>query len=366
MSLVSAIGGSFPCYMGGLTSLLGTGFFVLDAADEKAAGIFHIPLTGTLEKIAFRTSNVVEGDTLKIRLESVNAGDFKPSGTLLVANAEGTQATPTANTTFWVALNSGAGVSVTAGTPAAVVIQWDDFAGEGGDGDVDILYTVGGTNPGIFPYAANFETGAGDWAAVLSSPNFGLQYSGGDIRPIPGGFPAVTTPIITFSNASDPDEIGNILQVPIPLTAYGASGIIDNDSDIEIKLYDTDGTTVLATALMNKNHRGTGNPRAFKAVLDTPVDLLKDVNYRITYKPTEAVNIRVAQINATDDGANKGLDGLEGRSLWHRTEKSNPGDVWTETDTSVVMLNVLFSQLDDGTGGAGGGLLMANKRGNKQ
>ena len=359
MSLVAVAPYILPGWFSLMANRAGTTSFRIDTELEEVAGLITFPEDGTLTKIGVLVATATEPDTFSLRLETMNQATGEPSGTLIIANAEGTF-TPIASTVIWVELNGGAGVSVSQGGEAVIRIQWNDWAGEGSNGDAAIFYVVA-VSQGDKPHVLT-RNAAGAWTAGTGSPNFALQYSGGNITPAMGTFPAVSEPQMTFNNTDNPNRIGNKFRVSVPMTISGIRGIIDLDGDTDVILYDSDETSILGTASFDKDVRVGTSFSLITAYFASDVDLTPSVDYRIVYVPQSATDIRITSYRAQDDGANKGLDGLHGGISWIKTSTNNPAGGWTDDDTDIITLGLIVTKNDDGTGGGGpvrrvGGLL---------
>jgi len=64
---------------------------IIDAAGEKVAFIFEAPKTGTIDRLLFRTLGVTSGATVDVRLETIDASNGHPSGTLWGTDTNGAQ-----------------------------------------------------------------------------------------------------------------------------------------------------------------------------------------------------------------------------------------------------------------------------------
>jgi hypothetical protein len=324
---------------------------VLDANGEYCCCVFRIPKTGTLKKIAFRTGTVTTADTITVRLEAVDVATGQPDGNLLVANANGEQAAPSANTTYWVALNGATGVSVTKGTVAAIKISLTFV-----DGNLQINYRLG-NNPRNFPYCGEYLGAA--WALKASLGNFGLEYDTG-IVPVIGMLPAVSITGVAFANNDDPERRGLVFQVPYTCTIHGIWVVADMDEGCNIVLYDTDQATPLETISTDKDIRGGTGAGLHIFELATDRTLTINTNYRISLEPTTNTDITLSYADLTDDGAVVAMAGFEGGTTWHYTTAADvPVNEasWAPTTTRRPLIGIMISQLDDGATAGGGAVV---------
>lgn len=316
---------------------------LLDAGDEKHGSIFRIPKTGTVSKIHWRTGTVTTGATVDVRLETIDAsGD--PSGTLHAANTNGAQVVADANdnATFTTALTAGA--SVTKGQERAVVIVNPTVS----PGNFNVSVFADNTNH--FPYTDLFTT---VWAKSSSSPVIALEYDDGSYVPIICCFPCALLPETLFNTTTTPDEIGIIFSLTVPVRASGVWLWTDLDSPGDVKLYDSDGSTVLASTSLDpaKDQAITSDLMFFH--FSSTISLLKNTNYRLTLLPTTTTSLRIQEFTVAAVAI---MDAFPGGQAIHRTHRTDAG-AWTETTTQRPFMGLIIDGLDDGVG-AGGGAAM--------
>jgi hypothetical protein len=336
-------------------SYVGAGFGqnrsrTLDAADEYVSQIFAIPKTGTLKKIGFRTGTVTTADTINVRLETVDATTGYPSGTLYLnesPGSSGSQAAPSSNTTYWVALNGTTGVSVTKGDIVAIKILLDYV-----DGVLDIVaHTYIGTH--AFPYVEDYYNsthtkGAGEQG------NFGLEYDG-EIVLCNGTYPAVYMNV-SSSWATNGYKKGLCFQVPFKCRISGVVYTTDADNDCEIILYDSDQATAVQTWSIDKDVRGATSGSIYKLYLTTPKTLTINTKYRLVVQPLGA-NITHHLIYTYPDSTISAMAGIEGGVNCYYTECNGTPEneaSWTDTVENRPLAGIIIDQLDDGvsTGGS--------------
>lgn len=316
----------------------------LDADGEMFGSICKIPKTGTLTKIAIRLSTVTTGDTLKISLQTVDATTGFPTGSLYVANASGTVVVGGGDdyVTKWVEINSGTGVSVSRGDVVAVVYEYDSYVAG------NLTLRVFGSGAQGFPYNAQ---NIGGWAMTNQQANIAFQYDDTTLETGPGVYGALFRFYKTYNNGDTPDRYGLRFKFPYAcrLSAFTIYG--DFDGDINVKLYDTDGTTVLETVSLDKDLRGYTATRLSKSPFANFHELLANAYYRVVVLPTTATDISLYGYDVTDDGAVKGLSALQYGTDFCLTEASgNPtveGD-WTQTDTQRPYILLGLDQIDLG------------------
>lgn len=316
--------------------------FLLDAASEKAAYIIQAPKTGNVSKVAWRTNVVTTGATLDIRLETLNAsGD--PSGTLFGTNTNGSHVLADTDDSKVNVTTLTAAAAVTKGDKLAVVIV-NPATGFGNfnvaafqDADAD------------FPYSDHFTTA---WAKAKASPCVGLEYSDGSYAVISNCYPIDSNPATVFNSGSAPDEIGIIFQLPVPVRVTGCWIWCDLDAAADVKLYNSDGSTVLLSRSLVGAEDAATTMGLMLFYFSSTATLAKATNYRLTLVPTTVTNVGLQEFTVNAAAV---MDAFSGGQAIHRTQRTDAG-AWTQTTTQRPFMGLILDGLDDGVG-AGGGLL---------
>lgn len=313
---------------------------LIDAASEKAAFIVQAPKTGTISKVLFRTGTVTTGATVDVRLETVSTTDGNPTGTLLGTDSNGSQviADTDDNTVFTTSLTTGP--SVTRGDIFAVVIVNPsvDF------GNMQIVGFQSGSaggaggRHGIFPYSDLFTTA---WTKSTILPVCAFEYSDGTYEEIKGVYPMATVAVTSFNSGSLPDEIGIIFQLPMTVTVYGAWILTGAGANATVKLYDSDGSTVLASYTIDSDLRGGTSGRCYFVTFSSNVTLTKDTNYRLTLVPDTTTSITLSRFTVNAAAV---MDAFPGGQNIYQTERTDAG-AWTNTTTERPLMGLLINQL---------------------
>jgi hypothetical protein len=241
---------------------------------------------------------------------------------------------------------------VSAGDLLCVVIEWVTWAA-GNDVDVQVVQSLQG---GDFAHGSHY---AQQYTASWQNPESGkvgmmaLKYNDGSYGALgPAMAPMGGASNLSFSSASSPDERGLKFRFPFPVTCSGAFAMVDADGDFDIVLYDSNGTSVLASQSFDKDVRGDASFGSAVARWDGQ-SLLKDTFYRVAIKPTTTTNIRVnpTLVQAPSAAA---LEAMDGGADIHYTHRVNAG-AWTDVTDDRAPLGVHLTAFDDGAGGAGGG-----------
>lgn len=344
MTYQTIYGLEIPKAMGGIPSLGNT---TIDADGEKTAFIFNAPVTDTLTKVGFFTKTVTTGGDLDIRIETVDSSGF-PTGTLWGTNTNVTQTINATDDNTWFEVTLTAGASLTAGDIFAVVITRSSgtFAGQ-------IHYSTGSEFDKLgFPTLSTYTT---SWASFTAAGIVAaLYFSTNGYYPMEGIHGVGSTNYLaTYNNTSTPDVIGNVINIPYAAKASGIWVVADFDGPAVIKLYDSDGVTVLAAVTNDDNTpvtaTGTLNYRLFTA----EVALSANTDYRIAVEPSSATNLSFyyreyasAAIRAQDTHGVRGF-------YTSAKDPTGTGD-WTDDTTRIAAVGLLISAIDFPTGGGGG------------
>lgn len=348
---------SWPWRPGQVKDLYGSN--TIDVANEKMGMEGYFPFDGTVTDVAFAVRTVGSDATVAydVRLESFSTTDGKPSGSLVVANANG-PFTPTsashANKIVSVAINGGTGVSVTRGRCVLVV-----SAGASGVGSCNLA-----SGSDQYPDANNtwWNNPSGTWSrASNQQAAWAVKYSGtGWVSPTSGATHIL--PIGTYSNtapgsSTNPKKYGAKLTVPFKCRVIGVSLRAGTDGDAKFQLLNS-GFTELASVTLDKDliSEMCQTPTSFvnpAALFTTPQTLAAgDVVY-ILAEPTSATVVRMQYFDLGTSPPSGILNAFPGGSAME-TGSLNDSNVWTAETTRRYVASLLIDQLDDGVGGGGG------------
>lgn len=344
----------FPTvFQSGATGALVFGTMLMDAAAEKAAYIFTIPKTGTLDTYEFRIGSVTNNpdNGLRISFQNLDAN----------GDPDGTQdqfrdiAGPfSANT--WIVpglitsdgTDTGTKRSVTVGDRIAVVIEFVSFVA--GD-SLQILSLQNFSNSaekldGQEFYCDQFLVAWGKTAGDI--PNGALKYETSGYYPINGWtFPLLTGNARAYNSGSTPDEISLRFQIPFAGECDGAWVRLDMDGDCDVVLYD--GTTVLASASLDSSARLVAAGANVFARW-TPQVLAANTTYRIALKPTTVTNVTL--FTWTSDNAGL-MAAASGGIEWYRSERTDAG-AWSDTTTERPLIGLHLNAIDVAAPSGGG------------
>jgi hypothetical protein len=152
---------------------------------------------------------------------------------------------------------------------------------------------------------------------------------------------------------------GMRFQVPFPCTVSGFWLICELDGDAVVKLYDSDGVTVLASLALDTDQRFGIAELTKRYVFSASVTLSKDTYYYLGLEPSSATSVgfytgalpSLATMNTWDGGA-----------LVHAASAKDPSGTgsWTHYNNGTdgylrTWMGVELSSFDDGVGGGVGG-----------
>jgi hypothetical protein len=327
----------------------GGGTQAMDAAGDLYAFIFRVPVTGTISNVHYRVvTNSAANMTLRTELRTVDATTGLPdaAGTLYGSSTSITTTTFATNTNYTAAVNC---TGATVGDLVALVFDISAFT----SGSFTLL-----TRPvtvliaGNFPYNAANTTGS----TAVGSTNisgFGLEYSGGVFYQH-SLFSCTSAPITTATvTNSGVTRRGNRLRPPVKMRAIGIWASLDADGDCLLQLRLQSDDSLLATATIDKDVRGTTGAGAFGEWLfdsGATVTLAAGTDYYAVVTGNSATATTCYQIASIPSNAM--LDQLSGGKNCYGTSY-NAG--YTDVDTSRYAIGLVVDQYDDGAGGAGGG-----------
>jgi hypothetical protein len=307
------------------------------------AGIFQAPKTGSIRKLEWLCSSFgSSGGALDIRLETVGSTTGDPTGTLWGTNTNGSA---TVSGTGWISTTLTADASVTKGDIIALVIK-----SAGAAQSLSVGYLAAAQVGAQFPYGDRFVS---SWLSHGDRPCMALQYSDGSYAFVPDTYPITAVNNATFNSGSTPDEKGVKFALGIPAQILGARVYVDGDGDFSLILYDTDGSTALATKSMDKDYREHTSVTAgtYDLLFDSPQTLAYNGTYRMTIRADSATNLSLVDFDFPTTDVLSQFDQY-GTAI-AATQRTDAG-AWTDTTTKRAAIWPMIGGLDDGqTPGAG-------------
>lgn len=317
---------------------------LLDASAEKLAFVFVVPKTGTLDLFEFKTGSVLNNPDNGIRLsfQDLDAnGD--PDGTqdqfrdITGAISANTWQVPGLITSDGT--DTGTKRSVTAGQKLACVIEFVSFVAS--DSFQVQNFAVSATPADYADGGSYSDHLTASWSKTGIYPNLALKYETTGYVPITEFInPIHTINSRTYNSGSTPDEIALRFQPPTTVECDGfwLRGDIDNDGDVV--LYDTDGTSVLATFTLDASQRINTNGYTFSGRW-AAVTLNAGGTYRLSLKPTTGSNLTLYTITINSSGL---AAAMVGGAEWYRSERTDAG-AWSQTQTERPYMGLHLSSV---------------------
>lgn len=323
----------FPLIPYQRTAQIGLSDLLFDAAGEKIAFVFRVEKTGSITDVIFRIGGVTTAQAVRVTLQTIDALNGLPSGTLYGGSTAGVLTAPTA----------GLLASVILGTPAAAVegdIIAAVFEFNATVGNLNITYNSGISSS--FPYCATFTTA---WQKVNYVPMLSLKYSDATYSS-PNTQQPVNLSNPSYAAASAPDEYalkfkttfaGKITGFHIFLTS-----ITSPTGTFDIVLYDTNGTTVLATKAVDPVILGFGNNSIIN--FTTPVLVPANAFLYAAVRATGTGNVGVRTYTVKEAGqlVSAGVTGFQS----YRTDAG----AWTDNTLAHMIIVPIYSEIETGAG----------------
>lgn len=318
----------------------------LSSAGHKNAAVLPIRKTGTISKIYVRSGSTGNaGNAYTFSIQTISAG--YPSGTLWAANTQQTGVTGIVGGGGIYSATLDAGASVNAGDIIGVVIECTTYVGNATFG----IGFADGTGGGIgLPYLANFTT---SWTTLANSPNLIIEYDDGTFYEALNVYSFTDITSVGITNASNPRLVGNKITPTKTMRVIGFYIWCDLDETLDVIIYDTDGSTVLTSASVDKDlPGGSVNIFVYTGYFSTPAILQENSSYYIVYKNNTATTINTYDFSALNSTARQYFNG---GSVLSRvtTTVSTPVDTssYTEDDTKMTALGIIVDGIDSGTTG---------------
>jgi hypothetical protein len=338
---------------------------LIDAAAEKIAFVFRVPKSGTLDKFEFMRTTVAQAPSngLKCSFQDIDLTTGDPDG---VADQYRVVSVTTAAAWTVPGLMTSTGADggvkrvVPRGDLLAAVVEFQSF--NASDSALLLMGNGNGTDSLGGSVFVDHYTGAWSKQYALMT-NIGLKYDDGTYGFVAGqgGMAIQQINTTTFNSTSGINELGLYFKFPVPVTVGGFWARVDVPTvaaDFSAVLYDTDGTTPLATATVDGDLVYTGG-RNIYGPFPSEVTCARDTFYRLSIKPTTANNISVYDIQTASAAL---MDAHEGGQSFYYSQRTGGGGSWAETATRRLVAGLLVTAIDDGRKiinhpGLSGGLL---------
>lgn len=237
--------------------------------------------------------------------------------------------------------------TVSCGDKLSVVVEYDGSGRLGADSLILKGLTANNSGHAHRCHASLFTT---SWAVQPAIPNVLLEFDDGTFGTLIGAFPCSDTGTIAFNSGSTPDENALQFQYPFPCKVDGGEVIIlgSGTADFDVVLYDSDGTTVLASTSVSGRHLANTAGRRLPFDFSAEVTLLANTTYYLAVKPTTANNVTVYYF---DVNANGHLSAHFLGTTGILNSQTNGGGWGAGTNTRRIFAGLRLSSLSDGAGG---------------
>lgn len=308
---------------------------------DRVAVVFRAPKAGTLHSFEWRqgTNATSPGNGVRYAFQDLDAsGD--PDGTddqfrtITTGFGAATWLVPPGPITS-DGTDSGTKRTVTAGELLAAVIYLPNFTtGSVTFSQLDLGGAVLGISGQTYcdikaaAFAKNFNT-----ACMV------LKYDDGTYAtPSPDSHPILNLNTTTFNSGSTPDERGLIFSLPMRSYVSGIWVRLDLDNACDVVLYDSDGTTVLATTSLVSTARPSTAAQT-SLVPFGPVLLLANTTYRVVIKPTTGSSVSTYDFDVTSAAV---MAGAPGGANFYYTSRTDAG-AWADVTTKRPWMGLLIT-----------------------
>lgn len=325
--------------------LTGEAFWLTNSA-YKVAFIFTTPDPVEISRVAVRWGDASYGDatTYRLSLQTVDASGL-PTGTILESGAAYVDFTPTGtgndNKMVWYDLDTPH--TTTANELLALVVAYQSGTIDGTHGSQIFRTLLCAANACTFPYSASYSA---SWTKNVYGPPI-FAY-GSPTTAFFSPYSAVAN--TAYSSDSNPDEYAARFIVPTDLCAtYHLLGIRITGTTpaagktVTLKLYDTDGSTVLAETTFDSDVSLSPATHSHMVFLftDDPLPLLTAGNaYRVALVPNEtSTNLSWISLTLPDENALTAFP--LGSDLFRSTRVD--GGVWTDDTLNRPLISLILT-----------------------
>lgn len=327
---------SWPGFPVSLNNTLSGGTDVaIDSSGEQSAWIFRVPKTGNISKFRFATHTVGTSETLRVRLQTVDASTGLPTGTAYGGSSTETVAAPATSTIYTVTFGTPA--SATAGDMVAAVIDFNSTVG-----NVQFKYS-GGAGATLMPIPYHAQRIA-SWAKVGRAPICSVGYDDGTF-PYIGCLPAsVTSGALSVTTGTTPDEIGNRFKLAFGARVIGVAASrwpSTTGRDVKYVLYNDAGTELASATSDVDMAAGSLDTRIPIYRFSSPYTLQANTWYRICYQPQTASSVNYWRWVLTDAAE---LEMFGGSNCYY-CDRSDAG-AFSDDQTKITEIGMWFDRVD--------------------
>ena len=347
MSFVSLPEFDFPAPPNAVSATLNftsSSLYDINGVGHYVAWIASPPVGDTIDRVFFKINAATTGCTCLARLETVDAATGLPTGTLVHANASQSVVIASGAADYEVVFSGSFTMpsielfalvlAQNSGTP--VGIQPASFADDN-------------SNSGL-PYLIDYDASAANRHSLAMCFGIGNSTGASIMRHL---WPIESVTTHSFDSADSPDTYGNRVTADAPMRVCGAWVWADIDGAAKLKLYDSDGTTVLAERDMDANVPPSATALINRYRFASKVELSPG-NYYLAVEATSGTNLAVYSCQFPSSSWRHGSPMGGGTMQMASTTQtpSSTGD-WTLDDTSQVFMGLIVDGIESGGGGGG-------------
>jgi hypothetical protein len=351
MAIVTVPQFDFP---GSLATPQSAGSQVISASGHVCAFLCQATVSGTIDSIKFRTGIVATGDIVRVSFQAVDMTTGNPTGTVqqfrdvtILSTDDNISVTTGLITSDGT--NGGTKRTVTQGDFFFVCFSFPSYV----SGNMQLSNFNGSVSSNVYMAFFNGTT----WTKTANTAgNLVLSYSTLGLIPSYAGpvhFNAIGN--TNFSTTSTPDERGVKFRLPVGLRVVGVAVRLEYLNPGEIVLYDSNGTSVMASIAFDPDVRALTAIRTQIYYFNATVELLADTDYRLVVKPTTSSNVNLGHVtffNAADRA------GTQFGTNWCLTSRTDGGS-WSDDTTQIPGLWLICNGIDAGSSGVSIGRLIS-------
>jgi hypothetical protein len=301
------------------------------------------PKTGSISRIGFRGGTVTVSSTLNIKIETVSATSGLPTGVLWGAGTSGDIKVATSNIYYYVALDTAA--SVNKGDLFAITVNVTSTAASS---SINMVNTT--VFPCGLPHMVSKASSGAAWAKSQAMTAFAVEYSDGSYAQIPGVAPFDKFTSQNYSTSTSPKEIALAFSFPFPVRVRGGWISEQSYASTSLQLYDSNGTTVLASSTINASttFAASSNSGTKYFLFPTSVTLSKNTTYRLSTISFSSVNQGLNYISVTTSSfSTNQMNQIEGGTDFYWSQKATSGAPWVNIANQRPMIGLILDQFDD-------------------
>lgn len=337
----------------GFTIISGANNHIVDASNEGVSFAFLSETSGAITKVGFRYgARTGTPPVYRASLQSLNTSGT-PDGTVLGGGSPASVTfTPPADTTWdglfqWVTLDNS--YTPTLGQSLAIVIEYSSGTIDGSNNSSFTRSILGMDSSPANPYSLT-NTG-GTWAKQTTGAVFG--YATASTRHGRIVSSAYSTTVNTSGHRSTaaitiPSYLGTSVAI-LGINFFGRVG--SAAATAKICVWDAAGTELAATITLDCDHQANVSSNTnWRAIFTTPPTLTPGTKYYFGVESisNSTVGVSGATLSEADDRMAYPIGASRALATWN-------GSAWTETDTVMPFVDLIF---DDITPASGGGTLI--------